>query len=94
MELFKQGLVELVNGQYEEAIRKFSIALVDNPNDAIIYYYRGKAWTQIGAPVSAEHDFMMANKLNPNINIPQKHTSSEEKHSKYTLFKFLKKQKN
>lgn len=63
MKLFEQG-------QYENAIKEFSVVISDNQSNALLYYYRGGAQENNGNIEAALEDYQKAIELKPNFILP------------------------
>ncbi|MDR1910894.1 MAG: tetratricopeptide repeat protein [Helicobacteraceae bacterium] len=60
-----RGIAAYESGNFQEAIRQFSIAIRENPKNALSYIGRGIAYDDLGDTNKAIADFNQA-KLDPN----------------------------
>jgi tetratricopeptide (TPR) repeat protein len=65
---FEEGVNELHAGNLAEAIILFTQEIEENPQNADAYFFRGKAFRQIGNTQAALNDFHRTLELNPNHN--------------------------
>ena len=63
--LTAQGIEQCNDGKFDQAIATFTQALKQNPKDANVLFYRGKAYTAKGHYDRALADLNEAVKLNP-----------------------------
>lgn len=65
---FNSGKEKSKNGEVDLAIEDYTKAIELNPDYADAYYYRSKAWLQIGEEEKAKSDMKTANEIGININ--------------------------
>ena len=65
---FSSGKEKSKNGEVDLAIEDYTKAIELKPDYADAYYYRSKAWLQIGEEEKAKSDMKTANEIGININ--------------------------
>ena len=65
---FSSGKEKSKNGEVNFAIEDYTKAIELKPDYADAYYYRSKAWLQIGEEEKAKSDMKTANEIGININ--------------------------
>ena len=65
-----QAISLLNEGKYEEAIKKFTGAITEDPKNPIFYYYRGAAFEKTGDLDKAMEDYQKSVELKPDFILP------------------------
>jgi hypothetical protein len=64
---YRQGMLHLRQGNYQQAVEQFTYALEIDPQQARIYYNRGSICSQLGQTQNAIADFTQAIRLDPTL---------------------------